>query len=268
MIPLTPNASFSRITFYDNCPKAYKFKYLQKVKELPRPVQKDKLGRPKVLAAERGSIIHDQCDKFINDEPDYVKKYDKVPPKELANIMPELKEAREQKRNYPDTVITEQKWYSDQNWQPVDKPTKEDPGYYLLTIVDCMILDLDDDTKARVCDIKSGKRYGNENKHQRQLQLYALAAFHRYPKLYGIEAELWYSDLGLIHKKYFSRKSIMCQQRFWDTRIEQMRTDTEFKSKPNISSCMFCAYGKKEHSNRWVNKTGDCQDSCSKEEFL
>jgi len=263
MHPASPNASFSRLGVYDECPRHYQYKYIDRVPEPERPEQHDKKGNIKPPAHVRGSWIHDQAEQYIHG-----KIHDSNLPYELMNIKPELRAARQQLEKLPETVITEQKWYSNELWMPIEPPTEEHPGYYLITIIDCILFDPVDPTKARICDIKSGKRYNNESKHQRQLQLYALAAFHRYPDLYAVESELWYSDLGLIHKKYMTRPQILPQQTFWDNKIAAMQNDLFFVPKPSVKTCNFCPYGKKKHSNKWVNKSDHCQESIVREDFM
>jgi len=247
------NASFSRLELYSNCPRQYQYKYIDKLQEEPRPQQLDRHGNAKLAAHERGSILHEAADDFINSRVDTLHK-------ELKNLAPELRAAREIKSETPDRVSTEQKWYSNDMWIPCTPPEKGE-GYHLITIIDLLIFDEYDPTSAQAIDFKSGKRYGNELKHQRQLQLYALAAFERYPELNSISAELWYIDLGLIHKQHYNRAKILAQKNYWNSRINDMRDDTTYEPNANKSSCKFCAYGAKEHSNKWVNKSGHCKYS-------
>jgi len=96
------NASFSRLELYSNCPRQYQYKYIDKLQEEPRPQQLDRHGNAKLAAHERGSILHEAADDFINSRIDTLHK-------ELKNLAPELRAAREIKSTNPERISTEQK---------------------------------------------------------------------------------------------------------------------------------------------------------------
>ena len=251
---MTAKASFSRLQYYSNCPKAYKFKYIDKISELERP--QSKTGEH---ANTRGSRIHEAADDYING-----RCSDLIP--ELHSFKEEFASARLINLATPDLVSTEQFWTCDDTWTPTNP--EYDDKYWLVTIVDLLIFTNKEKTNARVIDFKSGKIWGNEVKHATQLQLYAVAAFTRYPTLESISAELWYVDKAKKPKAtVYTRDQAMRFQRYWNTRIKTMQEDTDFTAKPHMQSCMFCNYGKAEHNNQWLNKTGDCNLSMDKRDI-
>lgn len=247
-------ASFSRLQFYNNCPKAYNFKYNLKIAELERPVLLDNKGNPKPHANVRGSMIHEAMDDYIN-----AKRDDLIP--ELLDIKDEVNEARTLKSLNPEQVVTEQKWFFDENWNNIPVPEGQDfpEKYHLVIIIDLLIFNKSF-TEAQVIDLKSGKRYRNEIKHAKQTQLYAVAAATKFPNLAKLVTELWYCDLGLRHTKPFTRNQALAFKENWDNQMVEMAEDVLFEHKAAPNTCMFCAYGPEVHSNKWVNKTGDCTD--------
>lgn len=229
--------------FYANCPLAFKFKYQDKIPELPRPAPKKKGEH----ANDRGSRIHQAADDYINSVRD-----DLIP--ELQRYAQDFKEVRQLKTDQPDMVHTEQRWKFDPEWLP---DNNED--YELIVIIDIFVFS-PGKKHARVIDIKSGKRYNNEVKHAQQTQLYQLTSFRKFPELENITAELWYVDQK--HGPNITDFTAQQGLRFitsWQRRVSTMANDTKLKARPHETACKFCVYGKKEHSNDWVNKTGDCQ---------
>jgi len=238
--------------YYRNCPLAYKFKYIDKIVPLERPVQKDKKGNIKPHANERGSMIHQAMDDYINQ-----RRPDLIP--ELLNIKDSIEEAKQLKIDDPERVVTEQKWYFDPDWNMIewDDPDSHPPEYHALIIIDLIIFD-ENFTSARIIDLKSGKRAYNEQKHAKQLQFYSVGAIYKYPMLERLSTELWYCDLELIHPKKLTKFQANNFRQFWDDSMDEMAMDTEFKPRACRHSCKFCEYGPEEHSNQWLNKTGDC----------
>jgi len=251
---MNARASFSKLSYYKNCPYAYKLKYLDKTQTLPRPASC--IGKTGEAANDRGSRVHEAADDYINSRRD-----DLVP--ELIKYRDQFKTIREIATNQPDLVHTEQKWTFNPDWKVTDAAIDKD--YELLAIIDIFIFDDDTKAKARVIDIKTGKKFNNEVKHATQTQLYQLTAFKRYPTLESVTTELWYVDQK--HGPTTNTFSRAQGERFtssWQRRIDEMKNDTEFKARPHERSCAFCDWGLKEHSNKWIDKTGDCKLSRDK----
>lgn len=259
------SCSFSRLSVYGDCPLHAKKKFLDKIPELERPPNPKPTYHPETGEIEhantRGSRIHEAADDYIN------KKVDKLIP-ELHKFKTEFVSVRLIKSATPDLVETEQTWAFDSAWKSVNPDYKVNPYPYLRVIIDLLIFTNQDRTHARVIDFKSGKRRNNEIKHASQTQMYGTAAFKRFPQLETITCELWYPDVEREPvKTEFTRAQCLRFESFWDKKMKIMTSDTEFKAKPHIRTCMFCPYGKKEHNNKWVNKSDDCQLSMDRRDF-
>lgn len=245
--------SFSRLEIYKLCPLYAKLKYVDKLKEPERPPSPNNTTEH---ANDRGSRIHNSADDYINGRCSNL-----IP--ELHSFKTEFANARLVQSANPELVLTEQLWTSKKDWTSTNAEVDKNP--YLRVIIDLLLFTNNDKSSARVIDFKTGKSYGNEVKHASQLQLYIVAAFMRFPELQEVSAEIWYLDKATKPKiTKYTRDQAMRFRKFWDKRMETMCTDTEFKAKPHVNACMFCPYGKTEHSNKWVNKSGDCQESLDK----
>ena len=234
--------SFSRLQNFEECPLRIKFSVLDKIPEPPRP----KPPNGKEHANDRGSRIHDHAELFVRDE---VQK----PCYEMRHFQPEFDNLK--KRFHVEQVELENMWCFDSDWNPV--PSNDFANTWVRIKLDAMVFPTE--THGVVIDYKTGKKFGNEPKHAHQAQLYQLGAFLRYPDLQEVTTEFWYLDQDQITKMHFTRKQGLRYWRPFNTRGLKMTSETEFKPKPNGYSCRFCPYGPKETSNKWVNKSGDCQ---------
>lgn len=261
-------ASFSRLDYYLNCPLAFKFKYVDRRVPLDAPVQKDRQGNIKAPAWKRGSLIHQAMDDYINSRTDILRP-------ELFDLRFELNEARELKKSDPSRVLTEQNKFFDLDYNLIDMDSLDEKEksitsggepcplhYHVLVIIDVLIFSADF-KHATVVDLKSGKQY--PVKHANQTKLYALFTAMEYPKVEDLTTQLWYCDQsGKIQAQDFTRKKILMLFNFWNRRIGQMHSDTNFIAKPHEQNCMFCSWGLEKHSNKWVNKDGTCEKSLDK----
>jgi len=261
-------ASYSRLDYYKNCALAFNHKYVHKTATLAEPEHKDKAGNVKDPAWKRGSIIHQAMDDYINDRTQVLRP-------ELYDLRFEIEEARALKLSDPSRVLTEQNKFFDTDYKPIDMQALSpdqlsvtsagDPcpkDYHVLVIIDLLIFS-EDGTSAKVIDLKSGRVHSV--KHSSQTQLYALFVAVEYPKVTDLTTQLWYCDQnGKITSKDYTRKQVMIYMNFWNRLITKMHTDTSFLPNPHEQNCMFCNYGLREHSNKWVNKTGDCELSLDK----
>lgn len=233
--------SFSRLSFYKNCPYAAKLKYVDRRPELERPAP----VRGKEHANDRGSRIHSAAEEYINGDRDDLIY-------ELTHFEDELEACRIMKSQHPDRVLAEELWLFDQNWVPTEDQNK----IWLRVIADLQVWS-HDRKHMWLVDIKTGKRDRNEVKHGQQLQLYQLAAFMRYPELETVTASLWYIDQNLRIDTPFTRERGLKYFPIWNNQAQYMCQDREFKAKPSEYRCRFCPYGGQD--NKWVKKTGDCE---------
>ena len=265
-------ASFSRLEYYKNCPKAFEHKYVHRTKTLEAPQMKDRFGNVKQPAWQRGSVIHQAMDDYINDV-----RQDLIP--ELLDLKHEIEDAKELMKLNPARVLTEQNKYFDIDYNLIDMASlsEEDKSvtsggdvcpkhYHVLIIIDLLIFN-EDFTEAKVIDLKSGKMH--HVKHQSQTQLYALFTAIEYPDVQKLTTQLWYCDQGgAIRAKEYSRENILIYLNFWSRRISLMHQDLTFRENPHEQTCMFCDYGQEKHSNKWVNKNGACSLSLDKRDRI
>jgi hypothetical protein len=102
-------------------------------------------------------------------------------------------------------------------------------------------------------DLKSGKKYGNEVKHNQQGQLYAIGAFLEFPEVDLINVQFWYCDQqGKKTKKDYPRSWLPKAMGIWQKKGLKVTEATDFPPKPNVLNCKFCDFGT-------VNGTGICQ---------
>jgi len=237
--------SFSRLEYYKNCPYAAKLKYIDKHTEADRPPP----PRGKEHANERGSRVHDFAEKFILGEEEMIH--------ELKHFKQQLQDAKDLREEDQSRVSPEEMWLFDSEWGelPADASYED---IWIRIIADLQIWSEDRKT-LKLIDFKTGKRYRNEVKHGRQLQLYQLSAFMKFPELEVVEAELWYLDHNLTIPQKFTREQGLKFFKMFNDQANYMCNDDEFKPTPSHQRCMFCAYGPKDHSNKWVTKTGDCE---------
>jgi hypothetical protein len=120
----------------------------------------------------------------------------------------------------------------------------------------CVMVDSSDHTF--LCSLNfvpthnTGRRYGNEVKHNEQLQLYQLVTFLRYPQLETIHAELWYLDADELMHACYTRNQGLRFRRSFEARGESMTTCIDFPANPNIFSCKWCSYKGTEHCDKGV----------------
>jgi len=162
--------SFSALMTFEQCPYKYFVEQRLGHRGLSGP------------AAKRGSKIHDECEHYItmqtNDLPTDAK---------IQAWMPELQELRGM---YADgqQVICEDEWAFDKDWNKVPWGAE---NAWLRGKLDVFVLE---GTSAHIIDWKTGRKFGNEMKHQQQGILYAIMAFMIYPELEFVRVEFLYLD--------------------------------------------------------------------------
>jgi len=215
--------SFSRLKDFEACPlKAY-VKYVEK-----RPDTMDK------TAADRGTMIHDACEKFVRGEGEFIAEMHRFRDY-FAELKPKYEAGDvELEENWGFTLDWEiTGWWDDDIWcrMKLDNFTvdeRDERGHVIV---------------ATPTDYKSGKKYGNEVTHSQQGQLYALGSFLRYPTLEVANVELIYLDQGQTTKRTYTREKIMCFFKHWNDRGKRMTEAEDFPPKPNKITCMWCPFG-------------------------
>ena len=232
--------SSSRSDTYLSCALKAKFKFVDKIPELPRPLPRGKTEH----ANERGSRLHDHAELIVTKGAKITSEFNKFS-KELAR-------AQEIYADDPSLIETENMWCFDRDWVPVDK--EEYPKIWLRVVIDLLVRL--SPTEVLIVDHKSGKRFGNEVKHGEQMLLYILATFMRYPEVEQVTSELWYLDVNDLASMTMTREQAMRLFPKFNNLGIKITTDKVFEPKPNNHSCRFCPY--RTGANKWVVGTGDC----------
>lgn len=213
--------SISKLHVYEGCAYRYKLKYIDKVPEPERPLPPGKTEH----ANDRGSRVHEQNELFVRDETD-------KPAPESADFQALIEDLRERFRC--GLVMLEHDWCFNEDWEPCSPEERA-----AIAIVDVAVW-IVKDRWLLIIDYKTGRKY--ETKHMDQMQLYALAAFKKWPFLERVTTELWYLDIDEISTSHFTRNHIPAIQRAFHNRVGKMERNTEFKPAANIYSCRYCPY--------------------------
>lgn len=222
--------SFSGLATFEQCPRRT---YLQKV---------ERIKEPSSPAAARGSDIHDMAEQYVDGTIT-----DDTVPKELKKFELEFKLLREA---YPKGDIhLEQEWGYDQEWNTGDWSI---PDIWLRAKLDVLIVE--SDTSAVIIDHKTGRKFGNEIKHNAQLMLYAICTFKRFPSLEYVTAKLWYLDHGEVTEQNYTREQAMMFFNKWNMRAHAMTSCVNFVPTPSAQACKWCSYGKPNEKGEVVCK--------------
>lgn len=221
--------SYSAVKLFERCPYAAKLRYLDKAPAKPQAEDGP---------LNRGLKMHQAAEAFVKGELDTL-------PTTLKKLADEYEALRQHYLNGHATVEDEWAWNAE--LEPVDWMA---PDVWLRVKTDAIVFYGDDTVK--LIDLKSGKKYGNEVPHMQQGQLYAAAAFLKYPALQFCAVEFWYPDQqGAKTTKNFTREKGEELLGRWIGKGLKMTSATEFLPKPNTMNCKYCDYGT-------LNGTGDC----------
>lgn len=243
--------SNSRLAVFEECPYRAKLQYIDKLPVNERPLPSGQTEH----ANDRGIRIHKAAEDFIYSRTDTMVK-------ELTKFSLELNKLRAMRAANESSAICEGGWAFDDAWKAVPYDPKEYPSWkeafetiWYRCIIDCLVWI--SPTEVIIIDFKTGKRFGNEIKHAKQMQEYQLAAFMRYPDLQTVHVELWYLDLDEISPSMtFTRNQGLKFFKGINDRATRMTTATVFDPTPSQHRCKFCPY--KTGENKWVVGTGDC----------
>lgn len=220
--------SFSAVKLFEQCPYAARLRHADRV---PGPERDER------HPLERGNRYHRQLEQYIKGEINALPKW-------FNGFKTEIERLRE---GFSDgVVLVEDGWGFDDHLNSIDW---FDSNVWLRVKLDA--LEFHDETAAVAIDLKSGKKYGNEVKHNQQGQLYALASFIRFPKLEQLRTEFWYPDQQKRTKKDYSRVDVAKYLPRWIEKGTRITTATAFPPKPNAHNCKYCDYGRE-------NGTGYC----------
>lgn len=222
---LIPQWSYSRLKTFEQCP----YRLWLKAGE------KRDTSHVDMSAADRGTMIHNEAEKFVDGTGDFTKHLVK-----FADYFKDLKLKYE-----AGTVVLEEEWGFDHEWQPCGY---WDENVWCRMKLDNFIIKTQGEAEAVITgtatDYKSGKKFGNEVAHNQQGQLYVLGSFFRYPTLEVCEVDFKYLDHGISSKpKTYTRQKAMKFLKPWDDRAKRMTQATEFPPKANKINCKYCEFG-------------------------
>jgi PD-(D/E)XK nuclease superfamily protein len=220
-------ASYSRVTDFEKCAFRAELKYVRKEIEPQRPLKPGQTEQ----ANDRGTRIHEDGELFVKGE--------------RAELTPELKyfsdEFSKLREMYQSGLVSlEGEWGFDSAWQPTEY---YGDNIWLRVKLDSMVRLTP--THAVVIDYKTGRRDGNEIKHNDQVQLYQIATLQRYPEIEEVTAELWYTDQDELVTSHGTRDKIMKHFKRFNDRFTKLTSATAFPPNPNTFTCRFCLYGPK-----------------------
>ncbi len=216
--------SFSALKQFETCPHSIFLSRVEKIKQKEGP------------AAERGSMIHQQAEDFVQG------KVDELPPL-LKKVEKRAIELRDRFASQPFLMTIEEEWAFTTAWVPT---AWVGPDTWARQKLD--VFYKDSNSSAVILDWKSGRKFGNELKHGEQGLHYAIGAFMKYPELDIIQTEFAYTDHGEYLKKIFNRERAMLHLPKIHERAIFMTTTTSFPPKPSKQNCKYCAY----------RESGDC----------
>jgi CRISPR/Cas system-associated exonuclease Cas4 (RecB family) len=217
--------SHSRMVVFEQCKRRAFLQYHERIPD-PKPSP----------FAERGTQVHDACEKFVRGITEHVPAVAESFSEELYQLRALYKQG---------SVELEGEWGFDRDWQEAEWKSA-----WLRLKCDAVVFL--SDTHVLIVDYKTGKRVGNEVKHGEQVQLYALAVLRKYPQVETVSVELWYFDKDDIFQDTKIRVRWMHHLRPYTRRGLSITEATDFPPNPNIFSCNYCPYKPEP------NGTGHC----------
>lgn len=229
--------SHSRMTDFEKCNFSAYLKYVLNIPEPERELPKGKTEH----ANDRGTRIHTGCETFVN------ATSDELPVEAEKHFAGEMYLLRH--LHGLGMVSLEGEWAFDRDWNPTvwskRLMTADQKPPWVRMKLDATVFW--SPQEATAIDFKSGRKFGNEIKHNEQLTMYQLGLFLRYPDLEYVETELWYFDQDEITKKHFYREQGLRFLKGFDNRGRRITTATEFPTNANKFSCRWCPYLETEH---------------------
>lgn len=221
--------SYSRLSLYEQCPRRYKHKNI------------DKLDDVRNEAMERGDRVHKGVAAYLIGQPIVEKGITYGPElrheaKAIDRFEPVFNQI---KANDP---VVEQQWAFTPNWGTSTSWFGKDTWYR--NILDAGVLW--PDNSFTVIDWKTGKAWGS---NQEQMEQFAISVFARYPQVHFVETRLEYLDTGQEQHGEFTRSEAPALKRKWADRAAPLLADKTFAPRPG-SYCKKCPFGK--------SKAGPC----------
>jgi PD-(D/E)XK nuclease superfamily len=207
--------SYSRKSCYDECPRAYKYQYKDKLES----------SRPPSVAADRGTDIHLAGEN-------YLRGLIKIYPPEFQKVAPHLMNLKMK------DAIPELKMAVDENWVAIDWA---DPNVYFRGVID-VHYEAEDGKVVHIEDFKTGKVYDS---HPKQMETYVALVASHYPKAQTFITRLIYIDQGIVTPpKATNMERLKPIRLLLDGAIKNAEADTDFPMKPG-GHCKWCGYSQR-----------------------
>lgn len=232
--------SHSRFVDYDGCPRKARYKHVDKMKE-PIPSPEDEPDHP----LNRGIRVHKEAEDWLNaaravlrirqqgeSEEDRNTPFDPLPDS-LETFTEEFEALAKDIEN----CHVEEQWAFKKDWSITDWFGR---AAWCRVKLDCAHLIADGILRA--IDFKTGKfKQDMQDQYERQLSLYAIAAFIMFPDVHTVEGELWYVDHGEEHKVTFKREDFEKLRARWENNIKPMMMDEVYAPNPTFR-CRWCHF--------------------------
>jgi hypothetical protein len=181
---------------------------------------------------ERGSDIHKKIENYLS--------FKNVPmPEEVhPRIRPEFETLK------ASSPMVERELAFDKDWKQV--------GWFDSTAwcrIKVDVLTPPKDSRSIIIDHKTGK-VKDKGEYNTQLELYGLGVFLIYPEVEIAEADLYFTDHGVIIEQEFQRAIAKDLREAWMERVQPMLNDTTYAPRPG-NACRFCNFSKA--------RGGECQ---------
>ena len=226
---------------FEQCRFRAKLRNIDKIPEPERPP----LPAGKEYPNDRGTRVHDETDLYVKGTSDAL-------PVEAKHFVDEIQAAREWAAQ--GLVEAENLWAFSEDWNTVGS---NDWKLHWGRLKIDLFVRLSPE-EALVVDYKTGRRDGNELKHNDQTMIYGVAARARYPELQYVTTELWYFDQNDLAQRTYTAKQLDKLQRGVHRRAVEMTTTTSFPPNPSKHTCRFCPYKTGELGRSGVMGTGHC----------
>jgi len=239
------SVSHTRWSAFRECPRRAWLAYVDKV-----PEPDDPRGGASPLA--RGIRVHEACEAFLRAPAGAPAPF----PPEAAAFEAPLRHLRLVAEGDPGALVVEQMWEFDGDWAPVSRPPPAE--VWLRAKLDAFVFLDAARTAAVAVDFKTGKRFGNEVKHEEQAQVYALCAFRRFPTLKSVHAEFWYFDKALLHRTQYRWPAALRHFERWSAELRRVTDARTFPPAPSKQACRWCPFQTGAVGARGPEGTGHC----------
>ncbi len=211
--------SFSKLTTFEDCPQRFKFQYIDKIKRDDRNE-----------ALVKGSNVHNILEKFGTYKLDNTAE---------ENIVRNFVKSEIAKKYLPSLVgieksIRETSIGLDENFEPCSYYSKRAVFRGKVDFI-CKI-----DNVLNICDYKTGKYKDEVYQDYRQLLLYSLFFFKKYPNVDTIRISYIYVEHNLENSMMLERKYLDKYLETLSNMINNVETATEYNRKTKF--CNWCPY--------------------------